>query len=57
MKETALFNEPEVEDKSDALDKLVFPLIWVDFSLFKVMFSTIGEVEKFADGNIASSKA
>ena len=55
MKKLALFNEPEVEDKSDTVDKLVFPLIWVDFSLFKVMFSTISEVEKFADGNFASS--
>ena len=57
IRKATVFTEPEVEDRSDALDKLVFPLIWVDFSLLKVMFSTIGAVEKFADGKIASSKA
>ena len=57
IRKATVFTEPEVEDRSDALDKLVFPLIWVDFSLFKIVFPTIGVVEKFADGKIASSKA
>ena len=57
IRKAALFNEPKVEDRSEALDKLGSLLIWVDFSVFEVMFWNIGEVEKLADGNIASSKA
>ena len=52
----SLFNESEVEFRSDAVEKLVFPLIWVDFSLPNVMFSTKGDVEKFAEGETATSE-